>query len=211
MSEGVEAHRTEVVAGLEEERRDLMEAVRQLGAYSAQFMPWDQVQVGDVVLSQSGLAEVIAPGSPDPEPEVGASGRSEIGRGGHSSIVGLAMKRTMKASPGEGSLGDSGDPLTPEDSSVWGEWGPAQWPVASRPGESTEDYRARAGAVGATHAARTVRGGLALAEATAPAWSADREPLPAGDAGIRRWGRNRTGHELDGHEWRQFPQPLVAA
>jgi len=52
------------------DRNDLMDAVRQLGTYSAQFMPWDEVRVGDIVLSQNGLAEVIAEGATDPEPEI---------------------------------------------------------------------------------------------------------------------------------------------
>lgn len=66
----IEEHRTRLIADLEKDRLDLMEVVRQLGNYSAQFLPWDEVQAGDIVLVQPGLAEVLAEGPADPEPEI---------------------------------------------------------------------------------------------------------------------------------------------
>ena len=62
--------RADLVADLESDRIELAEAVRALGDYCARFVTWDEVAVNDVVLSQSGLAEVIAAGPPDPEPDI---------------------------------------------------------------------------------------------------------------------------------------------
>ena len=89
----------------------------------------------------------------------------------------------------------------------WGEWGPAPWRVDRDPGESDEDYKTRAEATCATHAyaAWADRYGHEPHKAGHRPWSVERTSLPDGQAPIRRWGKSRSGRELDGREWSQFP------
>ena len=90
----------------------------------------------------------------------------------------------------------------------WGTWGPAAWSVARQPGEALAEYKARAGKTAATH--------LYPVDAEAnchrrikapPAWDRDpASPPPAHLAPLRRWGKARAGHLLDGAEIRELPE-----
>jgi len=89
-----------------------------------------------------------------------------------------------------------------------GTWGPADWTVPRLDGEPLPEYKARAAKTAATH--------LYAVDADAdchrrvpveqPAWSRDpTSPLAPGTALIRRWGKARAGHLLDGREIQQLP------
>jgi protein gp37 len=89
----------------------------------------------------------------------------------------------------------------------WGEWGPAPWRVGQLPGETAREYAARARAACATHSfpawAHTRH--LQPVLATHKAWSPEREELPPGLEPVRRWGKIKAGHLLDGQAWTQLP------
>lgn len=96
----------------------------------------------------------------------------------------------------------------------WGEWGPAPWKIERLPDEFTLDYKARAEALGATHA---FTGGLYQDDAGdwvenfmklshAP-WSVERAPqAPDIAEGVRFWGKKAAGRELDGRTWDEYPE-----
>lgn len=92
----------------------------------------------------------------------------------------------------------------------WGQWGPAPWMVGREDGEPAEAYKARAEAVGATHALPiwSDQYDNMITEVSHKPWSCERVPLAPGDphAPMRRWGHKAAGHVLDGREWREFPQ-----
>ncbi|ORV13539.1 phage Gp37/Gp68 family protein [Mycolicibacterium canariasense] len=99
----------------------------------------------------------------------------------------------------------------------WGEWGPAPWKIDRDPDEFTLDYKARAEALGASHA---FTGGLYtddhgdwvenFMELSHKPWSVERAPeAPSLAEGMKRWGKKAAGRELDGRTWDQFPEPLT--
>jgi protein gp37 len=89
----------------------------------------------------------------------------------------------------------------------WGEWGPAPWRIGPRPGETAREHKARAGAEGATHSypAWAHEHHTQPIVAAHKPWSPARGELPPGLEPMRRWGKNRAGHLLDGKAWTQLP------
>lgn len=89
----------------------------------------------------------------------------------------------------------------------WGEWGPAPWRVDQEPGESVDDYRARAEAACATHAYATWahRYGHEPLRPDHKPWSAERTSLGCEHAPMRRWGKKAAGRVLDGRTWDEYP------
>lgn len=97
----------------------------------------------------------------------------------------------------------------------WGEWGPADWKPQRLNYETDEQYKARADAVGATHAHthnQLADGSYHIYQPSHRPWSIERSKLPAESihAGIRRWGKKAAGRELDGRTWDQYPQAVTA-
>lgn len=88
-----------------------------------------------------------------------------------------------------------------------GSWGPAEWKPARRQGEDDAAYIERATATGATHAyaADAHLHGHQPVPADQPPWSGERTALADGLAGIRRWGKGKAGHLLDGRAVTQLP------
>ncbi len=88
-----------------------------------------------------------------------------------------------------------------------GEWGPAEWKVERRAGEDAAAYVKRAAATGATHAyaADAHLLGHHPVPATQQPWSGERAALADGLAPIRRWGKGKAGHLLDGREVAGLP------
>jgi hypothetical protein len=89
-----------------------------------------------------------------------------------------------------------------------GTWGPADWAVTRRLGEPLTDYKARAARTAATHlypvdADSSCHHRIPIEQ---PAW--DRDPAgPPGDlAPMRRWGKAKAGHLLDGAEIQELPE-----
>ena len=89
-----------------------------------------------------------------------------------------------------------------------GTWGPAEWAVTRRPGEALADYKARAAKTTATHLypADADENCHRRAPIEQPAWTRDPGAgLPDGVAAIRRWGKAKAGHVLDGREIQELP------
>lgn len=108
----------------------------------------------------------------------------------------------------------------------WGEWGPAPWvvrvcdPAEGWRGTDAELAAAKkdAEARGATHVHtgnRFIQDGewvWSVHKSDHKSWSLERaDPLPCGMEAIRRWGKGRAGHVLDGREHREYPRPRVFA
>jgi len=94
----------------------------------------------------------------------------------------------------------------------WGTWGPAPWRVSREPGESDDAYKARAGASCATHA-YPLQAHLdhhRLIPALHKPWSPGRQDLPPSHAPVRRWGKTRAGHILDGRTVTELPAAAFA-
>jgi protein gp37 len=94
---------------------------------------------------------------------------------------------------------------------VWfkqhGTWGPAEWAVTRDPGEALADYKARAAKTAATHlypadADQHCHRRIPIEQ---PAWSRGPVGLPDGVVPLRRWGKARAGHRLDGREIQELP------
>jgi protein gp37 len=89
----------------------------------------------------------------------------------------------------------------------WGSWGPADWKPEHRAGEDQAAYVRRAAATGATHAYAPdahLRGHQPVPASQQP-WSGERTALADGLVGIRRWGKAKAGHLLDGRAVTQLP------
>lgn len=94
----------------------------------------------------------------------------------------------------------------------WGEWAPAEWKPARLPGEDVEAYKARAEAIGATHAfpgTCYMEGGKVVhtfLQLDHKPWSAERGPdAPAPAVGMRKVGKKASGRELDGRTHDEYP------
>ena len=90
----------------------------------------------------------------------------------------------------------------------WGTWGPAEWTVTRHPGEPLADYRTRAGKTAATHLYSLSADQDCHRRIEAPpVWDRDPAcPPPAHLAPIRRWGKGKAGHLLDGAEIQELPE-----
>jgi protein gp37 len=89
----------------------------------------------------------------------------------------------------------------------WGTWGPAPWRADQEPGESDDAYRARAESACATHSypQQAYLDHHHLIAAPGKPWSPERQELPPSDAPMRRWGKIRAGHLLDGRAVTELP------
>ena len=90
----------------------------------------------------------------------------------------------------------------------WGTWGPAPWTVARDPGETPAEYKTRAARTTATHlyAVTADQDCHRRTEAPRPGDRDPAAPLPAGLTPIRRWGKAKAGHLLDGRAIQELPE-----